>query len=324
MHAWFLGQAMEPTLTPCNDMKNLPARRCTPTFFCCLQAKERRQPTTHGQDELFLSLTQTFFSLLPIQEMTILRITIVEISFETHLQNLVHDRTPCASGNLCYITNDQKHLILPDGKLFVIGMDPNEKAMIKCDVVCTASTHAGLRAWCRDFQQFCHDHARSSNASDSGSDDDSVPPLHQDDDSSDDSSASSDSEDEFSMASAAEAELGALFINAKEGTMLRTTLEEMGHPQLDPTPIQTDNSTAYKIANGTCKQQRSKAMDMRFYWIRDRITQKQFRAYWKPGTDNYADYFTKHHAPTHHTRVRPKYLYVKGQSGNNRNYINKH
>ena len=126
------------------------------------------------------------------------------------------------------------------------------------------------------------------------------------------------------MASAAEAELGALFINAKEGTILRTTLEEMGHPQLDPTPIQTDNSTAYKIANGTCKQQRSKAMDMRFYWIRDRITQKQFRVYWKPGTDNYADYFTKHHAPIHHTRVRPKYLYVKGQSGNNRNYINKH
>ena len=83
----------------------------------------------------------------------------MEISFEKHLQNLVHDRTPCASGNLCYITNDQKHLILPDGKLFVIGMDPNEKAMIKCDVVCTASTHAGLRAWCRDFQQFCHDHA---------------------------------------------------------------------------------------------------------------------------------------------------------------------
>jgi hypothetical protein len=33
------------------------------------------------------------------------------------------------------------------------------------------------------------------------------------------------------MSSAAEAEIRAFFINAKEGTVLRTTLEELGHPQ---------------------------------------------------------------------------------------------
>jgi hypothetical protein len=33
------------------------------------------------------------------------------------------------------------------------------------------------------------------------------------------------------MSSAAEAEIGAVFINAKEGAVLRTTLEELGHPQ---------------------------------------------------------------------------------------------
>jgi hypothetical protein len=55
------------------------------------------------------------------------------------------------------------------------------------------------------------------------------------------------------MSSAAEAEVGALFLNAKEGTVLRTTLEEMGHPQ-PPTPLQTDNSTADGIINGTIKQ----------------------------------------------------------------------
>ena len=38
------------------------------------------------------------------------------------------------------------------------------------------------------------------------------------------------------VASAAEAELGALFYNAKDAAMLRTTLEEMGHPQV-ATPI---------------------------------------------------------------------------------------
>ena len=116
------------------------------------------------------------------------------------------------------------------------------------------------------------------------------------------------------MASAAEAELGALFINAKEGTILRTTLTEMGHPQTEPTPIQTDNSTANKIANDACKQQRSKAMDMRFYWLQDRIKQNQFKVFWRPGSENYADYFTKHHAPIHHQRMRPIYLHVNNKS----------
>jgi hypothetical protein len=37
------------------------------------------------------------------------------------------------------------------------------------------------------------------------------------------------------MSSAAEAEIGELFINAKEGAVLRTTLEELGHKQ-PPTP----------------------------------------------------------------------------------------
>ena len=35
----------------------------------------------------------------------------------------------------------------------------------------------------------------------------------------------------FVVASAAEAELAALFINAKEGKIIRMTLEEMGHKQ---------------------------------------------------------------------------------------------
>lgn len=110
------------------------------------------------------------------------------------------------------------------------------------------------------------------------------------------------------MASAAEAEIGALFVNAKQATVMRTTLEEMGHPQ-PATPIQTDNSTAASLANNTLKQQRSRAIDMRFYWIQDRVQQDQFIIYWAPGALNKADYFTKHHAPIHHRRMRPTYLH---------------
>jgi hypothetical protein len=65
------------------------------------------------------------------------------------------------------------------------------------------------------------------------------------------------------MSSAAEAEIGAVFINAKEVAVLRTTLEELGHKQ-PPTPMETDNTTKTGYSNGTIKQKRTKAMDMRF------------------------------------------------------------
>jgi hypothetical protein len=66
--------------------------------------------------------------------------------------------------------------------------------------------------------------------------------------------------------SAAEAELAGVFHNGKEACPLRACLTELGHPQ-PLTPIQTDNSTAASIANNSIKQKRSKAMDIRFYWI---------------------------------------------------------
>jgi hypothetical protein len=109
------------------------------------------------------------------------------------------------------------------------------------------------------------------------------------------------------VSSAAEAELGALFHNGKEAAWLQTTLIDMGHAQ-PPTPIQTDNSCAAGIANGTVKQRRSKAIDMRFYWICDRVSQGQFVVHWHQGSDNLADYFTKHHSPSHHCLMCSRYL----------------
>ena len=98
------------------------------------------------------------------------------------------------------------------------------------------------------------------------------------------------------MASAAEAELGALFLNCQEAVPIRITLEEMGHPQ-PPTPVQVDNSTTLGIATSTIKQRKSKSMDMRFCWVRDRSNQNQLNIYWKPGSTNRGDYFTKHFPP---------------------------
>ena len=110
------------------------------------------------------------------------------------------------------------------------------------------------------------------------------------------------------VSSAAEAEIGALYLNGREGVNIRNILKEMGHPQ-PATPMQTDNTTAHGIIRGTCKQQRSKAIYMRFYWVRDRAQQGQFDIGWGPSAQNLGDYTSKHHAPSHHKGIRNMYIH---------------
>jgi hypothetical protein len=101
------------------------------------------------------------------------------------------------------------------------------------------------------------------------------------------------------VASAAESEVGACFHNAQSGAPIRVKLTELGHIQ-PPTPLRTDNSTAFGIFNETIKQKRSKAIDMRYHWLTDRVRQKQSDVYWRPGRENLGDYHTKHHSAQHH------------------------
>jgi hypothetical protein len=105
------------------------------------------------------------------------------------------------------------------------------------------------------------------------------------------------------VASAAESEVGVCFRNAQSGAPLRVTLKELGHIQ-PPTPLRTDNSTAFGILNETIKKKRSKAMDMIYHWLTDRVRQKQFDVYWRPGRENLGDYHTKHHSAQHHKYMR--------------------
>jgi predicted DNA-binding WGR domain protein len=106
------------------------------------------------------------------------------------------------------------------------------------------------------------------------------------------------------ISSAAEAELAGLFVNCKEAEVIHTTLTEMGLAPLTPTPVSTHNTTAVGNANDTIQQRRSNAMDMRFYWVRDRVAQKHFIIQWAPGNTNLGDYHTKHFADKHHQTVR--------------------
>ena len=86
-----------------------------------------------------------------------------------------------------------------------------------------------------------------------------------------------------------EAEYAACFINAQPVTQLLC-----------------DNRCAVGIANNNIKVKRSKAIDIRYHWLRDRIRHKEFNVC--KGADNLADFFTKALAVHRHQAL--KYLPV--------------
>jgi hypothetical protein len=110
-------------------------------------------------------------------------------------------------------------------------------------------------------------------------------------------------------ASAAEAKLGVLFLNAQEAKVLCFTLNKLGHPQ-PPTPMHIDNTTTIGIVNNTIKRQRSHAMEMRCFWLLDRKTQKYFKFHYQPGQENMGDYLSKHHMANIHQHVCPYYVHT--------------
>jgi hypothetical protein len=85
------------------------------------------------------------------------------------------------------------------------------------------------------------------------------------------------------VASAADSEVGACFHNTQSDAPLRVTLTELSHTQ-PPGPLRTSNSTALGILNETIKHKRSKAMDMRYHWLTDRVRQKTIRLLLAPMT----------------------------------------
>ncbi len=79
----------------------------------------------------------------------------------------------------------------------------------------------------------------------------------------------------FVVDSAAEAELGALFLNCKEGMIFPLTLEELGHPQ-PQTQVNCDNVMTVGIANNTVKCQQLRSMEMRYFWVCDKVAQDAY------------------------------------------------
>ena len=109
------------------------------------------------------------------------------------------------------------------------------------------------------------------------------------------------------VSSSAEAKVAGVYHNAGMAIPLQHFLECLKHPQ-PPTPLKADNSTATGLVYDNIHQKRSKSWDMRYYWLRDCMTQQQFDIVWEAGVTNEADYFTKHHTIVHHQTKRSRYV----------------
>jgi hypothetical protein len=77
------------------------------------------------------------------------------------------------------------------------------------------------------------------------------------------------------MSSATKAELAGLYIMAHKAVYIRLILKELGPKQL-PMPLQTNIAMADAVINGKIQPKQTKAMDMRFHWLRDCECQQQF------------------------------------------------
>ena len=96
------------------------------------------------------------------------------------------------------------------------------------------------------------------------------------------------------LSSTGECEFASLFLAGTRALPHIQTLINLGHPQpLTGTPILVDNTFAVGLANDNIKAKHSKAIDMRFHWIRDRVRQGQFQVSWVEGIKQVADFFTK-------------------------------
>ena len=80
----------------------------------------------------------------------------------------------------------------------------------------------------------------------------------------------------------------------------------MGYPQ-PPTILYGDNTTAIGIANDSIKVKRSKAIDTKLHWIRDRTRLGDFTSTNISTGNNAADYQTKSLSTKEHNRQVKNY-----------------
>ena len=92
--------------------------------------------------------------------------------------------------------------------------------------------------------------------------------------------------------SSTEAEYMAMSDCSRQVTWLQTLLTELGYP-LKSIPICGDNQGSVFIASNPITERRSKHIDIRYHYIREKVENGTISVQFLPGIDNPADMFTK-------------------------------
>jgi hypothetical protein len=92
--------------------------------------------------------------------------------------------------------------------------------------------------------------------------------------------------------STAEAEYVSLAHCARELLFLRQFLKEIGYPQ-GTTTIHEDNQACIAIAENPAHHARTKHIDVRYHFIRERIELEELKILYTMSKENWADMFTK-------------------------------
>jgi hypothetical protein len=95
------------------------------------------------------------------------------------------------------------------------------------------------------------------------------------------------------VASVAEAKYASAFGGGQVLVELTLTLTNLGHPQQSPPLLFVDNECAIGLATSSVRPKKSKSIDMRLDWLKERASQQFFRLVFLPGLINPADFLPK-------------------------------
>ena len=93
--------------------------------------------------------------------------------------------------------------------------------------------------------------------------------------------------------STAEAKYMAVAATTQEAIHLRALLEELGFKQKKPTLIYQDNQSSIAIAHNDTSNRRTKHIDIRYHFVRERILTREIRIEYLPTESMIADCLTK-------------------------------
>ena len=93
--------------------------------------------------------------------------------------------------------------------------------------------------------------------------------------------------------STTEAEYVAAVAAGKEICWMKNLLKEIGYPSLTPSKLYIDNQSAIQVAKNPEHHGRMKHLDLCYYWLRDKVDEKEIQPIYLQSEDMPADLLTK-------------------------------